>query len=145
LIAEIYVLLRHGYGMDPDEISAVFSDWSHDLHGGYLTEITIRILQKKEAHGWLLDQIADVARSKGTGAWTVQAADALGFPSPVIAPALPARYASAHRPEMPRLSSATHHIGKPDLQILSSAFYLSRMVNHHLGFELIRRASSMYA
>ncbi len=77
LIAEVYGILRHGQGLSPDEIARIFSGWNKGASAGYLLDITVDILRTRQGDGWLLDSISDVAGSKGTGAWSVQAADAL--------------------------------------------------------------------
>jgi 6-phosphogluconate dehydrogenase len=154
LIAEIYGLFRYGYGYTPDEISDLFEQWQHDLHRSYLLEITIDILRRKEGHEHLLDIISDAAKSKGTGSWVLQAATALGLPSPVISAALHARFLSGirndrlHAMQLYNTTGAeapqTNHIGQEQLALYADAFYLARIINHHLGFDLLHQASNEY-
>lgn len=148
LIAETYGLLRHVQGNDPDMIATLFDEWNAGTQQSFLLEITAQILRRREGSGWLLDQISDAARSKGTGGWTLDAATALGMPSPVIAAAVHARFLSAHTEERSRADIFFHHNEKRDDILtgptLHDALYLARLVNHHLGFLLLQRASAAY-
>ncbi|HLF65292.1 MAG TPA: NADP-dependent phosphogluconate dehydrogenase [Saprospiraceae bacterium] len=160
LIAEVYGLLRHGYGYDPDRVANLFALWDSGTHHSFLLDITVQILRKREGDGWLLDKISDAARSKGTGGWTLQAANELGVPSPMIAAAVHARFLSGRTAERHRAVTTYHSAGgihdfhlptgvSPSAQPfddvqLADAFYLARLINHHLGFELLREASKLF-
>ena len=69
LIAETYDLLRHGAGLEVDEIAQRFEAWNHGELESFLIEITARVLKMDEATGRpLVDVILDAAEQKGTGA-----------------------------------------------------------------------------
>lgn len=148
LIAEVYGILRHGYGYSPDRIAELFSGWQAGVHRSFLLEITIQILQKQNRDGRLLDQISDATRSKGTGGWTLQAANDLGIASPVIAAAVHARFLFGGAESRTQTSMHYTAPAKQSMTItetqLADAFYLARIINHHLGFELLRAASNAY-
>ena len=99
LLAESYDLLRRGAGLAPEALADVFARWSDGPAGGFLVEITARILRTPDdrGDGLLLDAILDEAGQKGTGKWTSQDAMDLAVPTPVIDAAVSARHLSARR------------------------------------------------
>src|SRR5690606_11725648 len=76
----------------------IFAEWNSGELESYLIEITAEVLrQVDEKTGKpLVDVILDQAGAKGTGAWTVQTALALGVPVSGIAEATFARSLSSH-------------------------------------------------
>jgi len=98
LIAEAYDLIRRGTGKSPAEIADIFSEWNTGELESYLIEITAEVLRQIDAETGLplVDVIVDQAGAKGTGAWTVQTALALGVPVSGIAEATFARSLSSH-------------------------------------------------
>ncbi len=68
-IAEAYDLMKRGLGMTPGEMADVFEDWNAGDLGGYLLEITERILRHpdSETGDALVESILDTAKQKGTG------------------------------------------------------------------------------
>ena len=101
LIAESYDLLRHGAGLDVDEIADRFRTWNEGELESFLIEISARVLAKKdESTGKpLVDVILDAAEQKGTGRWTAQNALELGVPLTGITEAVFARALSALKDE----------------------------------------------
>jgi len=83
LISETYMLLRHGAGLDNDELHKIYAEWNTGDLQSFLMEITANIFLKRDDRGpgMLLDQVSDQAGSKGTGKWTSQ--DAMDLPVPV--------------------------------------------------------------
>ncbi len=98
LIAESYDLLKRGLGLDDDALAGVYSGWNEGELNSYLLEITARIFARRDERtgGRLVDEILDVARQKGTGLWTVQAAMELQVPVPTIDAAVAMRDLSAY-------------------------------------------------
>jgi 6-phosphogluconate dehydrogenase len=149
LIAETYDLLAHGVGLSAAEMALLFRGWVTTEVGGYLTEITARVLERVDERTGrpLIDLIRDVARQKGTGAWTSQDALALGIPVPTIDAAVNLRDLSA-RPERSEVRAA---IGdgaerfRGDstalLAQLRGALYAAMGVTYAQGFSLLRAAS----
>jgi 6-phosphogluconate dehydrogenase len=86
LIAETYDLVKRGLGLNDDELHDVFSAWNNGELNGYLMEITSNIFSTvdEKTGKRLIDEILDVAKQKGTGMWTSQAAMELQVPVPTI-------------------------------------------------------------
>ena len=152
LIAEAYELLRFGCQISPVEIATIFKNWSQAGLNSYLLEITIDILQKKEGDDFLLDKILDAAAQKGTGGWSTEAAISLGMPLNTISEAVMARNISALK-ELRVKASDIYSTSKTKLKVdkglfinqLQNAFEAARIINHHIGFALIRAASKEFS
>ncbi|HSR39360.1 MAG TPA: gluconokinase, GntK/IdnK-type, partial [Phnomibacter sp.] len=115
LLAEVYHIMRHGLRMAPDAIASHLEEWNkHELHS-YLLGITVDILRKKEGDGFLIDQVADQAASKGTGSWATQTAAELGAPSTLLTQALFARYLSARFSERKQASQSLSLANQPSI------------------------------
>ncbi len=94
-IAEIYDILRYS-GLSQENIQSIFRDLNTGILKSFLLDITVDILGTKDTDGSdLLTKISDIAGSKGTGSWTVEAALKIGVPVPTIAESLFARWMSA--------------------------------------------------
>jgi 6-phosphogluconate dehydrogenase len=104
VLAESYDLLRRGLGLSAPEAGRVYARWNEGDLGGFLVEITARVLDRvDEATGRpLVDMVRDVARQKGTGAWTTEIAAELGVPVPTIQAAVTERLLSALEAERSR-------------------------------------------
>ncbi len=146
LLAEIYLILRRGLLLNPDNIAAIFSEWNKGELQSYLLQITIDILQKKEGNKSLIDDVLGIALSKGTGRWATQAAVNLGTPAGMMTAALFARFNSEKNSDF--LSKSTFTPKEIDrkntfhIDEIAKAYQLARMVNHHQGFEMIKLASA---
>jgi 6-phosphogluconate dehydrogenase len=145
LIAEVYGILRHALGYKPDEIAAVFSKWNKKKNNAYLLEISSQILSTKVEGTWIIDKIHDSAGNKGTGGWTALDSIERGHAFSTSVAALFSRFLSAdwkwrksfsEQVKKKRNSKVHLHI-----DALQQALYLSRLVNHHLGFELIHKTA----
>src|SRR6266850_2826688 len=99
LIAEVYGLLRDGFGLSTDAMADIFEEWNRGDLESYLIEITAKILRVKDpATGKpLVDLVLDKAGQKGTGKWTSQLALDLGVPIPTIDAAIIARTLSSQK------------------------------------------------
>jgi 6-phosphogluconate dehydrogenase len=86
LIAETYDLMKHGLGLNDDEIHEVYASWNKGELNGYLVEISGQIFSKPDEQTGkrLIDEILDVAKQTGTGMWTSQSAMELQVPIPTI-------------------------------------------------------------
>ena len=100
-LAEVYDLMKRGPGLTPAEMADVFGEWNGDDLGGYLVEITEKILRRvdPETGDALVELILDTAAQKGTGKWSSQSALDLGSPAPTIAAAVFARILSSLKTE----------------------------------------------
>ena len=149
-IAEAYDLMKRGLTMTPDEMAEVFSDWNRGELGGYLFEITERILRYRDPETGkpLVELILDTAKQKGTGKWSTQSALDLGTPAPTIAMAVFARIISAFKEER-KAASGVLSGPEPALDVdreefvekLFGAVYLSVIAAYAQGLRQLRDAS----
>ncbi|HZV70054.1 MAG TPA: NADP-dependent phosphogluconate dehydrogenase [Saprospiraceae bacterium] len=149
LLAEVYSLLRWAVGLTPDHIAEVLSGWTKTEAASYLVDITLNILRQKEDDQWVIDSILDSAGNKGTGGWAVQAAASFGIPAMMITASLHARYLSGQRHIRIHLDEITRVQSKKNSSLgttdLFNAYQLSRLINYHEGFSIIRAASATYS
>ena len=148
VLAEVYHLLRYFVQLSPQEIAATFSDWQKGDLGSYLLEITIEILQKKEEGTLLIDRILDQAEQKGTGGLSVTAALEYGVPYGPLSEAVMARALSAMKNQRTAASliydgdPSFNDLNKPEfLSRLKNAYQACRIINHEIGFNLMKQAS----
>lgn len=147
LLAETYYILRKNWSMDPTEISGIFTEWRDHNLDSYLLEITINILKKKEGDNYLLDMILDQAEQKGTGGWSVGTAMEYGVPYGPLVEAVMARTLSARkqfRTEMSKLIAFQPDAGfvkDENTDRIKNAFAMVSLLNHALGFDLIKTVS----
>lgn len=154
LICEAYYLMRKLLGMSAAEIAEQFKAWNEGELSSYLVDITAHILtvQDPETGNALVDMIAPIAGSKGTGMWTVQEALALGVPLPTIAQAVFARDLSAKSDE--RMAAKERYgcehapfTGSDRaafLEAIRQALYASKICSYAQGFALLKTASERY-
>jgi len=145
LIAEVVYFLNKNVGFSYEQIADLFSKWNEVESGSYLLEITINILKAKEGMTYILDNILDKAGNKGTGGWSTISACEFGVPGNIIAEALFARYVSAYkneRIEASKLYNTNSSVKKIAENELLHAYQISRIINHHQGFEIIKQASN---
>ncbi|NRB84804.1 MAG: NADP-dependent phosphogluconate dehydrogenase [Winogradskyella sp.] len=142
LLAELYALLRDYYSNV--EIAELFKTWNQSDLGGYLLEITIDILTKKEGDDYILDTILDKAGNKGTGSWSSKVALDLGSVNTMMASSVFARYVSSFKSMRVALSKSANRLKiKNEFQIeaLEKAYRFARIINHYQGFALITNGS----
>ncbi len=151
ILAETYALLRTYLEMPPADIVALLQSWQQEGLDSYLLEITIDILKFKEGNSLLLDKILDKARQKGTGSWSVTAALEHGAPFGVITESVMARALSAMKAE--RVQAAQLYNREPVVykgerdqfsSALRSAYQAARIINHHVGFNMMQKVSEDY-
>ena len=147
LLAEVFTILK-SLGNNLDEIADILESWKGTTDG-YLLDITIKVLRKKEGNNWLVEKILDKAGNKGTGNWATITSAQLGVPSTLIASALFARYTSFYKEDRIKLHKkygGKNLVLKPNLlnDEIVRAYQLSRIINHYQGFKLISEASKTY-
>ncbi|MBU2915316.1 NADP-dependent phosphogluconate dehydrogenase [Reichenbachiella agariperforans] len=151
LIAEAYTVLREGAGLSIDEIAVIFKEWNQGELQSYLLEITADILMVKEGDVHLVELIYDAAQQKGTGGWSTTSALEVGAPFGTISEAVMARCLSAFKPT--RVEASKHYGDYPKnpsentetmIAELKVAYQAARVVNHAIGFEMIRTTSTEY-
>jgi 6-phosphogluconate dehydrogenase len=150
LICEAYDLLQRGLGLNPDELSDVFTEWNTGELDSYLIEISSHIFAKKDEDGKpLVDKILDTAGQKGTGKWTVISALDLGQPVTLIGESVFARCLSALKEERVEASKilqgpaaitlATDRL--PFIEDVRCALYCSKIISYAQGYMLLRAAA----
>jgi len=147
-LTEAYFLLRKYMQCSPEEISKVMKQWQEEGLDSYLLSITIDILQTYEGEDLLLDKILDQAAQKGTGGWSVSAALEYGVPYGVLTEAVMARSLSAQKERrveayalyQPQTFTAIED-KKKFLAKLKNAYQACRIINHDVGFNLMKEVS----
>ena len=147
LIAEIYHLLRFHNNLQPLEIASLFEEWNREMRS-YLLEISVDILRKKENDDFLIDNILDAAGQKGTGGWSTNAALELGVSFDTITAAVMARNISALKEDRLQADVQYNFMRKPGSKQVGKhlfpAYRTVSIINHAIGFELLRSASKEY-
>ena len=160
LIADVYTIMRHVLGMEPEEMAKVWDEWNKGELSSYLVEITANILRKKDAETGnpMVDVILDVAKQKGTGRWTSMSALELGVATPTITEAVFARNMSTYKEERKELEMVYVDLAaaanKKDsfteaekaqlLEDLRNTLYAAKICAYAQGFNLLGTASETY-
>jgi 6-phosphogluconate dehydrogenase len=154
LIAEIYGLLRDGFGLGTEAIAEIFDEWNQGDLESYLIEITAKILRVKDPETGtpLVDLVLDKAGQKGTGKWTSQIALDLGVPIPTIDAAIVARILSSQKDARVEASRqiVAHTSGRFDAfndrvkNELHDALYASKICSYAQGMNLIKAGSDEF-
>lgn len=153
LISEAYDLMLRGMSMHDAEIHAAFAGWAKGELGSYLIEITAEIFARvDERTGFaLIDEIADVAKQKGTGIWTQESALELEVPIPTIDYAVGQRFLSALQMERHQASKILATPIEPInrnkglfIEQLSYGLYVGMLITFSQGMSLMQAASRHY-
>ncbi|MGH9872679.1 MAG: NADP-dependent phosphogluconate dehydrogenase [Pyrinomonadaceae bacterium] len=154
LIAEVYGLLRDGFGLSTDAMADIFEEWNRGDLESYLIEITAKILRVKDPETGkpLVDLVLDKAGQKGTGKWTSQIALDLGVPIPTIDAAIVARVLSSQKDARVEASKriGARTAGKFDAfsdklkGYLHDALYASKICSYAQGMNLIKAGSDEF-
>ncbi len=147
LLAENYDLMRYYLQLSPEVISQEWKKWEESGSGSFLLKISQNILTFKEDGEFLLDHILDLAAQKGTGGWAVNEAMDYRVPYSPLAEAVMARLISSLKDKRTNLAKIfkkktfkTPDDPKPLLAQMKIAYDLVRLINHDIGFELIKTA-----
>lgn len=147
LIAEFYYFMRYFQQRSPEDISEIFSEWN-DLERSYLLEITSHILKRRENKDHLIDKVLDVAGQKGTGGWTTNSALELGVSLDTITASVMARNISGLKIQKEKAEELYEELNAGVVEIspkdLFAAYKSASIINHAIGFELLRMASREY-
>ncbi|MBD8488158.1 NADP-dependent phosphogluconate dehydrogenase [Echinicola sp. CAU 1574] len=144
LLAETYALMRKSLGMSTGEIVKVFKKWSKEGADSYLMDAVLAILNYEEDGDLLLDKILDVAEQTGTGGWAVSTAAKYGVPYAPLTAAVTARLISSKKAQRVAMAKkydrkAVELDQKEMLTSLKGAYEMGRLINHEIGFSLIRK------
>lgn len=145
-ISETYGILKH-MEYDNEKISSLFQKWNCDNLESYLLEIAFKILVRKDGDKYLIDQISDSAKQKGTGKECVVESVYLSSPAVSIMESTFSRVISS-RSEARRLLSASLKMPKFKIEIkdtdIKKALYLCRAISYIQGFNLLDSAFEEY-
>ena len=150
LIAETYHYLRFYTQSSPETIADFFEQWNEEMKS-YLLEISVDILRKREDGDFLIDKILDAAKQKGTGGWSTNAALELGVAFDTITASVMARNISGKKEERVAAMEEYRSIPSKEGKIeeiskkLFEAYKAASIINHSIGFELLREASKTYS
>ncbi len=152
MIAEVYGIMRDGFGMAAAEIGEVFARWNEGPLKSYLIEISAEVSRCDDAKSGkpLLDIILDRAGQKGTGRWTAVEALHLAAPATVIEAAVAARNLSSRLDERKAgeglFGAAPKALSSAALKIdaLEQALIAGKIVCYAQGFGLLSAASDAY-
>ena len=144
LLAEVVSLALSDQSNSIKTIQKMLQDWQKTKSESYLLDITASLLDFQESGRPFIDLIKDEASNKGTGAWATAEGAELGSANSLMASALYARFTSSNKKQRSLLSKTFK--GKPtstslSLSALKVSYDLSRIINHHQGFEMIREAA----
>ena len=150
LLTEVYQLMRYYCQVEPQEIAGIFKVWQETDLSSYLLKITADILTQKDGNEPFIDKVLDKAGQKGTGSWSVASAMDLGLPSSTISEAIMARYLSGMKDErvsaekkynLPRQKFSGDK--KKFINNVRDGYRGARIINHAIGFHLLREAKSI--
>jgi len=154
LIAEVYGLLRDGFGLSTDSMADIFEEWNRGDLESYLIEITAKILRVKDPETGkpLVDLVLDKAGQKGTGKWTSQLALDLSVPIPTIDAAIVARVLSSQKDARveaskritARASGKFAGFSEQLKNYLHDALYASKICSYAQGMNLIKAGSDEF-
>lgn len=147
IIADVFHSAKKVLQLDHETLSRLFEKWNSGDGASYLMEITAEVLRYRKSANYLIDQIVDVAESKGTGLWTLQESLLLGVPVPTIGAAVNARLTSAQKGLRMSLDKAneaknfSHDLSPEDP---FGAIMFARLVAMAEGMDLIYVAAKRY-
>ncbi|GAA0776379.1 NADP-dependent phosphogluconate dehydrogenase [Roseibium denhamense] len=152
MIAEVYGVMRDGFGMSAGEIGDVFEKWNDGILQSYLIEISGKVAKTADPETGkpMLDIILDKAGQKGTGRWTAIEALMLGTPASAIEAAVAVRNMSARYEERQKGEAAFGPApSKLDRNVLAvealeAALIAGKIVCYAQGFGLILEAARQY-
>jgi 6-phosphogluconate dehydrogenase len=154
LIAEVYGIMRDGFGVSAEQLADIFDEWNHGDLESYLIEITAKILRVKDEDTGkpLVDLVMDKAGQKGTGKWTSQIALDLGVPIPTIDAAIVARIISSQKEARVEASKQIKGLTTGSFGELTDgvkknvhdALYASKICSYAQGMNLIKAGSEEF-
>jgi 6-phosphogluconate dehydrogenase len=154
MIAEIYGVLRDGFGKTAGEMADVFGEWNKGRLNSYLIEITEKVLSAADPITGkpMVDMILDKAGQKGTGKWSVIESQQMGIPATAIEAAVAARSLSSMKGEREAaekifgLESASYpaSYGPDLLKDLELALFAGKIGAYAQGFAVMSAASKEF-
>lgn len=154
ILAESYHLLKQYGKLSNKEIEQVYQQWNKGKLHSFLVEITAAVFSQPDdkGTGLLIDNIADTAHQKGTGAWMSQDAMQIQAPIPAIDAAVSQRILSSMKQER---TAATLPVLANDIQLngnkadfinqLEDAVHATFIITYAQGLAMLQKASKNYA
>lgn len=150
-ISEIYNILRSS-GKNQDEMQTIFREMNTGITASFLLDITIDILNFRDpidSGSFLLEKMSDIAGSKGTGGWTLEAALEFWVPVPAISEALFARWMSGRNLQIKKNEQSTPFspwLGSelPDTKTLRETLEFTYLASYVQWLELILAAEKEF-
>ena len=154
MIAEIYGVMRDGFGMEAGAIGDVFAGWNGGRLNSYLVEITAAVLKATDpgTGAAVVDMILDRAGQKGTGRWSAIEAQMMGVPATTIEAAVAARSLSGEKALREAAAAlygadARPPATAPDARFLDDlelALFAGKIAAYAQGFAVMAEASSEF-
>ena len=154
MIAEIYGILRDGFGLPASGIGDIFARWNNGRLNSYLVEITAEVLRASDPDSGnaMVDMILDRAGQKGTGRWSAIEAQMMGVPATAIESAVAARSLSAEKTMREAAEAAygsppTPAASQPEqafIDDLELALFAGKIAAYAQGFAVMAEASSEF-
>ena len=147
LIAEVFEIALSDPEISIKKLQKTFKEWGKTESQSYLLSITSEILQYQKNGVPFIEFIEDKASNKGTGAWASSSGAKLGSPNSLMNSALHSRFTSFLKEERKLLAQHFNFPKKAQkisLNHLKKTYDVSRWINHHQGFEMIRVAADQY-
>ncbi len=154
MIAEIYGILRDGFGKTAPEMAAIFGGWNKGRLNSYLIEITETVLSTTDPISGrpIVDVILDKAGQKGTGKWSAIEAQNMGVPATAIEAAVAARSLSSMKAQREAAEAIFGKTpvafpvayGQDLLNDLELALFAAKIGAYAQGFAVMAEASREY-
>ena len=149
-------LLKDSAFYGSSDIGRIMNNWNDPKSklSGYLTEITSKILYKRDAkisgNGYIWEKILDIVDCQSSDSWVKMEATRLEVPSPTLNAALDARYFSTlkeERMEASKILNAPELVDTPSVlkdqvcEDLQTAIYCSVICSFAEGLSILQTAS----
>ena len=151
IIAETYLILREAFEIDNELMAKEFEYYKDGIQSGYLLDIAVNVLREKDEDGsYLLENIKDKAKHKGTGKWAALEAIDLGVETSELVAGLNARVISSMFDERKEFNSLYPRGNYEKLDIaewrddIKKAMLLSKIIAYAQGFALLKEAAKEY-
>lgn len=149
LLQEVFNMVADGTEQKIRLAREMFEEWSRSELSGYLVEICVKILAKRDGGGFVINAIEDKAEQKGTGKMCVVSSIEGGADTTAMVEAVMARFLSSNKQKRVAFSRCTRDGerssgGALDTADIKKAFILCKVVGYVQGFNLLASARAAY-